>query len=100
MYHMASMIQLYILPIECIYEFRVVLIVNSDHFLNSINRMVFVAKRIVFPVRYELKMYVLPRVWGYACDLTRSPLPMWRRGRTPPPLPCMETKREVSNLRE
>lgn len=42
----------YFLRMECI--FCIVLTKNKDCFLNNINRLIFVAKLCVFPVRYEL----------------------------------------------
>jgi hypothetical protein len=53
------MLKFCILPIECVCEFRMVLTIISDPFLNIINRMVFLAGRNMFPVRYEMNVYIL-----------------------------------------
>jgi hypothetical protein len=40
----SNILKLYILPTECITIFRMVLTINSDFSLNSINRLDFVAE--------------------------------------------------------
>jgi hypothetical protein len=47
-----NILELCILPIECICVSLMVLIINS------INRLCFVAERIVFHVRYEIDSYI------------------------------------------
>jgi hypothetical protein len=41
------------------YVFRMVLTINSDNFLSSINRLLLLRRRNVIPVRQELNLYVL-----------------------------------------
>jgi hypothetical protein len=45
MYHLLYTLKLCILPKECICVFRMILTVNSDFSLNSINRLGFVVEK-------------------------------------------------------